>query len=77
MIRLPRLTAAADGLDAYRAIAAALPSFSSPEAMCLFEIGFDQASTCGRIAAAAGFDVGAVQQDLAGHDRLVQARRRP
>ncbi|MGL4323371.1 MAG: peptide chain release factor N(5)-glutamine methyltransferase [Beijerinckiaceae bacterium] len=69
------LDGGADGLDAYRAIVAALPSILKPGGWVLLEIGFDQArSVCGLLEAA-GFNVGAVQRDLAGHDRLVQARR--
>ena len=67
------LSGGADGLDAYRAIFADLPTYLRPGGTALFEIGFDMAA---RLKALAARHIpGArleVFPDLAGFDRMLQ-----
>ncbi|MBK8083940.1 MAG: peptide chain release factor N(5)-glutamine methyltransferase [Devosia sp.] len=64
-----------DGLAAYRAIAAEAPLFLGPEGVLLLEIGAGQAQAVSDILVGAGlFDV-TVERDLAGHERMLVARR--
>jgi release factor glutamine methyltransferase len=65
------LDGGADGLDAYRALAADLPRLVRPGGAALLEIGFDQAASVAEIAAAAGLAAGRPQRDLAGRDRMM------
>ncbi len=71
----PRLALAggADGLDAYRAIFADLPTYLHPGGTALFEIGFDMAARLKALAARhiSGARV-EVFPDLAGFDRILQ-----
>src|SRR5436305_255179 len=72
----PRLAldGGADGLAAYRAIAADLPRLLAPGGLFAGEIGADQASAVTALMADAGLSVDAVLPDLAGLPRCVVAR---
>lgn len=60
-----------DGLDAYRAILAALPRLLAPGGCAVLEIGFDQAEALAELAAGAGLDMAELRRDLAGRPRAV------
>ena len=64
-----------DGLAAYRSIAQAAPRFLVPGGALLLEIGWQQAEPVSDLLAAQGFGDIVVRRDLAGHDRVVMARR--
>ena len=64
-----------DGLRAYRAIASDASMFLKPEGLLLLEIGARQAYAVSDILVGAGFGDIKVERDLAGHDRVVAARR--
>lgn len=64
-----------DGLRAYRSIASSAASFLKPNGLLLFEIGTGQGEAVSDILVGAGFGQIAVERDLAGHDRVVTARR--
>ncbi len=68
------LDGGADGLDAYRAIAADLRRILSPSSIAAFEIGAGQARDVDAILRRAGFAPGPAVRDLAGHDRVLLAR---
>lgn len=68
------LDGGADGLDAYRAIAANAPGFLRPEGIIAVETGYDQRDTVGEIFDRAGFLRLRAVKDYAGNDR-VQAFR--
>ncbi len=68
------LSAGADGLAAYRQIAAALRDHLAPEARLLLEIGPDQADEVTALLAAEGFRVQAVFRDLDSRNRVISAR---
>ena len=68
------LTDGADGLSAYRAIAGGAPDHLSPGGRILVEIGPTQTTAVVAILRAGGLDVAAVHPDLAGRDRVVEAR---
>ncbi|MBH0237359.1 peptide chain release factor N(5)-glutamine methyltransferase [Methylobrevis sp. L22] len=74
----PRLAldGGADGLDAYRVIAAGAAARLVPGGVLALEIGWRQAVTVTEILADAGFAAITVRRDLAGHDRVVIGRRR-
>jgi release factor glutamine methyltransferase len=63
------LDGGADGLDAYRAIAAGAGAFLAPAGLVAVETGFDQKRAVRRIFEAAGFEEIAAAKDLAGNDR--------
>ncbi len=68
------LLGGADGLDAYRAIAAGAGGHLSPGGRLLLEIGPTQRAAVAAFLAAAGFaDIGC-RADLDGRDRVVEAR---
>ncbi|MEO0655568.1 MAG: peptide chain release factor N(5)-glutamine methyltransferase [Pseudomonadota bacterium] len=69
------LTDEADGLSAYRTIAAGAPDHLTAGGRLLVEIGYGQAEAVSRIFAAAGLENIAVHTDLNGRDRVVSARR--
>lgn len=69
------LVAGADGLDAIRAIAACAPRHLSEPGLLLLEHGHDQAQAVGRILIDAGFRAIVVHRDLAGLERVTEARR--
>jgi release factor glutamine methyltransferase len=64
-----------DGLDAYRAIAAAAPPLLAPGGALLLEVGFGQAEDVSTLLRGAGLDIHAVRADLAGIPRCVVATR--
>ena len=67
------LDGGADGLDAYRAIAAAAERWLRTGGVVLVEIGAGQGLRVGRLFAEAGFQGVSVEKDLAGLDRVVCA----
>ncbi len=71
------LSSGADGLNAIRTIVAQAPRSLEPGAKLVIEHGWDQAGAVEEILRAAG--AGKIQrhQDLAGHDRLTEARWPP
>ncbi|MGE0748662.1 MAG: peptide chain release factor N(5)-glutamine methyltransferase [Rhodospirillales bacterium] len=69
------LDGGADGLDAYRAIAADLPRMVAPGGIAALEVGADQAGAVTALLAGADFlDLG-TRCDLAGRPRCVMLRR--
>jgi release factor glutamine methyltransferase len=71
------LDGGADGLAAYRAIAAGVRALLNPNAHLVTEIGAGQGDAVVSLLAAAGLDRIAVTADLAGISRAVCARREP
>lgn len=69
------LTPGGDGLDAYRAIAAAAPAHLSPGGRLLVEIGPTQGPAVSALFAAEGLSGLRVEADLDGRDRVVLACR--
>jgi release factor glutamine methyltransferase len=69
------LTDGADGLQAYREIAARLLAFLLPGGRALFEIGPSQAGAVCDILSSEGLHDLAVIPDMDGRDRVVMARR--
>jgi release factor glutamine methyltransferase len=65
---LSALEGGADGLDAYRAILAALPRLLAPNGLAVLELGAGQAISVGALAAAAGFSC-TTRQSLDGIER--------
>lgn len=74
---LAALDGGADGLQAYRVIAAQAGRVLRPGGVLVAEIGHGQAPDVTALFAAAGFAVAAVAPDLAGIDRAVVMRRAP
>jgi release factor glutamine methyltransferase len=70
----PALDGGADGLLAYRAIAADLPRLLPPGGLFAAEIGMGQADSVGSILARNGLAIDALAPDLAGTVRCVVAR---
>jgi release factor glutamine methyltransferase len=68
------LTDEADGLTAYRAIAAGAPAHLAPDGRLIVEIGPSQGAAVARLFAAAGLREVTIGQDLDGRDRMVSAR---
>lgn len=64
-----------DGLDAYRAIAPALPDLLAQEGLAVLEIGFDQGETAADILRAAGLQVEPPRLDGGGRPRALVIRR--
>ena len=73
---LAALDGGADGLDAYRSIAAAAPQFLAPGGALIVEIGYTQAESVADIFRAGGLIVADdnVRFDLAGRPRCVCAK---
>jgi release factor glutamine methyltransferase len=69
------LTDEADGLTAYRAIAAGAADHLAPGGRVLVEIGAAQGPAVAGIFEAAGLDAVRIHPDLDGRDRVVSARR--
>jgi release factor glutamine methyltransferase len=69
------LTDGADGLQAYRAIAASAPAHLGPGGRLIVEIGPSQADAVTDIFRAAGFDQCQTLQDLDRRDRVICARK--
>lgn len=68
------LAAGADGLDDIRRIAAGLPAHLAPGGRALIEHGAMQAASVAGILRAEGLEVVACRRDLAGADRVTEAR---
>ncbi len=68
------LDGGADGLDAYRALAPALPRLLAADGIAVLEIGFGQAAAVARIIRGGGLQVVEIKDDLAGIPRCVVAR---
>ncbi len=68
------LDGGADGLEAYRAIAAGLESVVAQGGFAFFEVGMDQAAPVSDLLGALGWDA-ATHADLGGIDRVVEVRR--
>lgn len=64
-----------DGLYYYRKIMQEIDDYIEDDGYVFFEIGFDQAEDLREIFVEHGYDEIQVQQDLAGLDRVVSARR--
>jgi release factor glutamine methyltransferase len=64
-----------DGLDAYRGIAAHLPALLAPFAIFVAEVGVGQAGSVATLLGKRGLAVEAIEQDLAGIERCVVARK--
>ncbi len=60
------LDGGADGLDAYRALLAALPDLLAPGGVAVLELGVGQADRVAALACAAGFRAPALRHDLGG-----------
>ncbi|WP_448206041.1 peptide chain release factor N(5)-glutamine methyltransferase [Azospirillum sp. sgz302134] len=71
------LDGGADGLDAYRAIAAQLPGLLKPGGVTALEVGQGQAQDVAGLLADAGLAVDGIFRDLGGIDRCVMGRRSP
>lgn len=71
------LDGGADGLDAYRALAAGLPGCLSSDGVVGLEIGFDQKQSVSDIFIAAGFDLIEAAKDYGGNDRVLLFARSP
>jgi release factor glutamine methyltransferase len=69
------LDGGADGLDAYRAIAPALPDLLAEGGRAVLEIGAKQADAVEDLLAAAGLGPARRHRDLAGHTRALEIRR--
>ncbi|MCW2244119.1 peptide chain release factor N(5)-glutamine methyltransferase [Azospirillum canadense] len=72
---LRALDGGADGLDAYRAIAAQLPGLLEPGGLAALEVGQGQADDVAGLLRAAGLEVRGVFSDLGGVERCVLARK--
>jgi release factor glutamine methyltransferase len=70
----PALDGGADGLAAYRAIAAAARRLLRPGGLVAWEVGAEQAEAVVAIAGAAGLAFDGLEADLAGIARVVAAR---
>jgi release factor glutamine methyltransferase len=71
------LDGGADGLDAYRAIVAALPGLLAPDGLFAAELGAGQAEAVAGVLAVAGLKVVGLADDLAGIARCILARPEP
>jgi release factor glutamine methyltransferase len=69
------LDGGADGLDAYRLLAAGADKFLTADGVIAFEVGAGQAADVAALLEEAGFTVRAVRRDLAGIERCVVAGR--
>lgn len=64
-----------DGLDFYRRIAAQAGSYLNPGGELMLEVGTGQAADVARLLQEGGCRPVATRRDLAGHDRVVHARK--
>ena len=69
------LSGGVDGLDAYRALAAALPGLLAPGGTAVVELGIGQAADVAALFRAAGLDIAATPHDLAGIPRCLVAKK--
>jgi len=67
------LSGGTDGLDAYRALAAALPELLVPGGTAVVELGIGQAADVAALFGGAGLDITGTPHDLAGIPRCVVA----
>jgi release factor glutamine methyltransferase len=67
------LSGGADGLDAYRALAAALPGLLAPGGTAVVELGIGQAAEVAALFRGAGLDIAGTPHDLAGIPRCLIA----
>lgn len=65
------LFAGADGLDDYRVLIPQLPFLLNPDAVAIFEIGYNQAEAVRELGAKAGFST-ELRHDLAGNPRAIR-----
>jgi release factor glutamine methyltransferase len=65
------LDGGADGLDAYRAVTAALPRLLAPGGLAILELGAGQAPAVAALARAAGLGLGGTRADLGGIERAL------
>lgn len=65
-----------DGLDAYRTIAAGAAEHLAEGGLVAVEIGFDQAESVASLFQDCGFEIGALQSDLGGNDRVLLMKMR-
>jgi release factor glutamine methyltransferase len=63
-----------DGLDAYYALATALPRMLKPGAYAVLELGSGQLGDVAALMTGAGLSIAGSRQDLAGHERVLAAR---
>ncbi|WP_343711818.1 peptide chain release factor N(5)-glutamine methyltransferase [Inquilinus sp.] len=70
------LSGGADGLDAYRALTAALPALLAPGGTAVVELGIGQAADVSALFRGAGLDIVGTPHDLAGIARCVIATSR-
>lgn len=64
-----------DGLDAYRALAAALPGLLAPGGVAVLELGQGQGTAVAALLTTAGLSIASRKCDLAGIERCLVARR--
>lgn len=69
------LDGGADGLDAYRAVAAGAARFLEPDGLVGVEIGYNQRGTVTALFAGEGFVLVEAARDLAGRDRVLIFRQ--
>ena len=69
------LSGGADGLDAYRALAVALPDLLVPGGTAVVELGIGQAPDVTALFRAAGLDITGTPHDLAGIPRCVLSKK--
>ncbi|MBI1868476.1 MAG: peptide chain release factor N(5)-glutamine methyltransferase [Methylocystis sp.] len=69
------LDGGADGLNCYRYICGDLPRLLSPRGLALLEIGAGQARDVCALLTAKGLEIAEIRCDIAGHERVVAARR--
>jgi len=72
---LGALDGGADGLDAYRLLAAGADKFLTGSGLIAFEVGAGQASDVAVLLERAGFPLRAIRRDLAGIERCVVSTR--
>jgi release factor glutamine methyltransferase len=72
---LGALDGGADGLDAYRLLAAGAGNFLAEQGVIAFEVGAGQAPDVAALLREAGFSIREVRKDLAGIERCVVAVR--
>ncbi|SRR5579859_285583 len=72
---LDALDGGADGLDAYRLLAAGVEGFLAENGVIAFEVGAGQAPDVAVLLEQAGFPLRAIRRDLAGIERCVVSRR--
>lgn len=72
---LGALDGGADGLDAYRRLAAGAGNFLAEQGLIAFEVGAGQARDVASLLVQAGFAIRQIRKDLAGIERCVVASR--